>query len=342
MLSLNPSSNYVVARNMKEVRIAKQKGLCRFIILETPTAITIWNYVAGNWDIEQFILTNDFCPQPLELTGLDAYRAFYSYCGRDEIERMKSIYTPIPSWEAEPPFHYCNLNYVDMKLYQPIYELDANSAFTYGTTRLPDDFNLLKQYMTMLYGRKRDTTSKTQRSLYKALMNYLIGYMARVKGFSGVRSHIIAESNLNIKRHMVDIQAAGGTVFLSNTDSIVTDEKGMSAMQDSIGAEVGQFKVQSTSDKLYYKSSNAYQLGDNVTYSGVGYYARKHTDFFKGEYAVQTGKFIIPKDIDWEDEEGSLCHLSSVEWDRICVTVFYLNGEYKKRFYYRLGGDKSA
>ena len=67
-------------------------------------------------------------------------------------------------------------------------------------------------------------------------------------------------------------------------------------MEKYIGDDVGKFKLECTSNKLFYKSSNAYQIGDKIVYSGVGYFARKHTDFFNDKAAIQSGSFIKPID----------------------------------------------
>ena len=98
-------------------------------------------------------------------------------------------------------------------------------------------------------------------------------------------------------------------------------------MDKYIGEKVGQFKIACTSNKLFYKSSNAYQIGDKVIYSGISYFARRHTDFFKDEIAEQNGSFIIPFDFSLEDRDLGLSKLCRVSLGVITVEVFNKIGE---------------
>ena len=86
---------------------------------------------------------------------------------------------------------------------------------------------------------------------------------------------------------MFEIRKNGGSVYLSNTDSIVTDERGAEVMQKYIGKEIGQFKQSLKTDRLYYEGSNAYQIGGKVIWSGLKYFARRETDFFNNKVAKQ-------------------------------------------------------
>ena len=90
----------------------------------------------------------------IETTGNKAYQSFYSYCGKEEIEKMKHILSPIPIWESFEQMHFANYEFSQQKIYKTIYEYDANSSFTFGALQLPDGFNLLKEKVS-------STTNKT-------------------------------------------------------------------------------------------------------------------------------------------------------------------------------------
>ena len=327
MISLLSSRNYIIVKNKKEVELAKACDLCRFIILEDNNIIYIWTRSFGKWVKNKYVAFGKEKEKDEETTGLKAYQSFYSYCGEEEIEKMKHIFKPIPMWESYEQMHYANIEFVGEKIYEPIYEFDANSAFTYGTLKLPDGFELLKEYMIGLYNKKESAINKITRSKYKNLQNFLIGYFARIKDFVRVRSEIIHESNLNIQLRMSEIVKNKGKVFLSNTDSIVTDETGAKVMESYKGNGIGQFKLSTITDKLYYKSSNAYQIGDKIVYSGVKYFARKHTDFFEERYAEQKGSFIQAFDFSIEASEEDYYKLCRVEYGEITVTVVNKIGE---------------
>ena len=337
MISLTSSKNYIIVKNRKELELAKACDICRYIIWEDNNIIYMWNKQFGKWVKEKYVAFGNDRVMDDETTGLRAYQSFYAYCGKEEIERMKHIFTPIPMWESCEQMHYANIDYMGEKIYQPIYEFDANSAFTYGTLQLPEGFEPLKEYMIELFEHKRNAQNKITRSKYKNLQNFLIGYFARIKDFIRVRSEIIRASNLNIQMRMAEIVARKGSVYLSNTDSIVTNEIGAEVMEKYKGDGVGQFKLSTFTDKLYYKSPNAYQLGEKVVYSGVSYFARKHTDFFKERYAEQTGRLIEPFDFAIEASDDTYYKLCRVKYGEITVTVVNRIGEKLDTIIYKLG-----
>lgn len=338
MISLTSSKNYIVVKNRKELELAKTCDICRYIIWEDNNIIYIWSKQFGKWVKEKYVAFGNDKAKDDETTGLQAYQSFYAYCGKEEIERMKHIFTPIPMWESYEQMHYANIDYLGEKIYQPIYEFDANSAFTYGTLQLPKGFELLKEYMVGLFEHKKTAQNKITRNKYKNLQNYLVGYFARIKDFVRVRSEIIRASNLNIQMRMAEIVSKKGSVYLSNTDSIVTNEIGAEIMEKYKGDGVGQFKLSTFTDRLYYKSPNAYQLGEKVVYSGVSYFARKHTDFFKERYAEQTGSLIKPFDFAIEATNETYYKLCRVEYGEITVTVVNRIGEKLDTIIYKLGG----
>ena len=338
MISLTSSKNYIVIKDKKELELAKACDICRYIILEDNNVIYIWTRLFGKWVKEKYVAFGEEKVKDEETTGYQAYQSFYAYCGKDEIEKMKHIFTPIPMWESYEQMHYANVDFMGEKIHQPIYEFDANSAFTYGTLQLPNGFELLKEYMTGLYEKKQNATNKITRSKYKNLQNYLIGYFSRIKDFVRVRSEIIRASNLNIQMRMAEIVSHKGLVYLSNTDSIVTNEVGAEIMEKYKGDGVGQFKLSTLADKLYYKSPNAYQLGEKIVYSGVRYFARKHTDFFEERYAEQTGTLIKPFDFAIEATNDIYYKLCRVAYGEITVTVVNKIGEKLDTIIYKIGG----
>lgn len=242
-------------------------------------------------------------------------------------------------WDSEEQLHMFNFEHAQEKIYKPIFELDVNSAFTYGAMQLLDDFKPLKEYLQILYDKKENARDDEERSKYKNLQVYLIGYFARIKEFVSLRSEIIRLSNRHIKDNINEIIISGGTVYLSNTDSIVTDTIGYKVIEPKIGTKVGQFKLSSLVDRLYYKSSNCYQLGDKVTYSGVKYFARKHTDFFNDLTATQEGNLIEGYDFDYETENEEEKRVCRVRSGMVTVTVYNELGEVKEIIEYK-GGIK--
>jgi len=338
MIKLKSSRNYIIIKDKKELELAKACDLCLFIIWEQNNAIVVWEKLFGKWVKNKYVVFDKSKDKDDETTGLKAYQSFYAYCGKTEVERMKGILKPIPMWDSYEQMHYSNIEFMEKKLYQNIYEFDANSAFTYGVTKLPEGFELLKEYMISLYEMKEQATNQITRAKYKNLQNFLIGYFARVTEFVRVRSEVIYNSNDNIQRHMAKIIKNGGTCFISNTDSIVTDDKGAEVMLPILGSDVGQFKLSTKTDRLFYKSANIYQLGDKVVYSGVSYFARKHTDFFKDRFAEQKGTLIEGYDFYFNldnDEYNKLCRVKNGE---IKVTIFNKIGEVLDELNYKLGG----
>lgn len=235
---------YIVAKNIKEVREAKKDNLCQFIILEDNNIIHIWKKCCIDWKYDKYVAFDKDRYRDVETTGLKAYQSFYNYCGKNEVDRMKNVLSPISLIESEEQMHFCNVDYIGEKIYSDIYVFDANSSFTFGVFQLQKEFDIMKEYYSILYDNKKNATNKIIRAKFKNLQNYLIGYFARVSGFISVRSNIIENSNNNIKEKMSKIINNGGVVYLSNTDSIVTDEKGKEVMIDFIGDKAGDFKLE--------------------------------------------------------------------------------------------------
>lgn len=324
---LSPFKTYEIIKDIKDLQKAKTNPLCNHIIYENNTNIYIWNYINGKWDKVLYNMYGKIKARDTSTTGFKAYMEFYKYVGKSEVERMKEKLELIDRWDSCEQLHFYNYEYVDVPIKQVIVEFDVNSAFTYGVMKLDDDFKPFKEYMQMLYDKKEMAKSDVERSKYKNLQTYLIGYFAKVKEFVSLRSKIIDNSNKHIIRLMTKVTAGGGTVYLSNTDSIVTDTKGYKILEPYIGTKLGQLKVSTVTDRLYYKSSNCYQLGDKVVYSGVKYFSRKHTDLFTGQTASQTGSLVEGYDFDYETTDEDEKRLCRVRNGTITVNVFNSLGE---------------
>lgn len=336
-------STYTIIKDIKDLRQAQRNSLCRHIILEADNCIYIWDLSCDNkWYKTKYTLYYESKDTDMETTGRKAYYSFYSYCGKEEIERMKKVLPIIDIWESFEAFHYCNIEHIGEKIYKKIYEFDCNSSFTYGALQLSSDFDILKQYMLELYKGKESATTSIMRSRYKNLQNYLIGYFARIKEFVNLRSEIIRLSNQNIRNYMVKIKKAKGTIYLSNTDSIVTDEIGYNVMKDYLSSDVGLFKLEKETDRLYYKSSNAYQIGDKVVWSGIKYFARMNSNFFNDEFAEQKGSFIIPYDEYISEEDKNFTKLCKVKYGQITVTIYNSLGETIKEKIYKVEDNKNG
>lgn len=323
MQNLPKCRNYIIVKNKQELDEAMKSTLARFIVREYQDNIYIWVRTHGKWSRHIFCTAHDVDKNDFKTTGLEAYLRFYRYCGRDEVERMKQILPAIPKWESTEQLHYYNVEFAQEKIYKPIFVYDVNSAFTLGSLRLPEGFSSLKSYMLDLYEHKKTAETKVIRSKYKNLQNFLIGYFGRIKDFVSTRSEIIRNSNNNVYSKMIEINNNGGTVFLSNTDSIVTDEIGKSVMNKYVSDEVGSFKLEKVASKLCYRSSNAYQIDNNVTYSGVGYYAQFSVNMFEDIFANQTGSLLEGFNFSIENtikEEQKLCEVK-----KSCINVVVKN-----------------
>ena len=330
MLKFENIRNYVIIKDRSELNMAKQIDICRYIVMEKENNIFLWSRLNNEWTEEKYSFFGENKEKDEETTGFEAYQNFYYSVGKENVEKMKHIYTPIALFESYEQLHYANFEFSERKIYQDIFVFDANSAFTYGTLQLPTGFEPLKEYMEMLYEKKRTAKNKVKRSHYKNLQNYLIGYFARINDFIRVRSEIIKESNLNIEKKMIEIVKNKGTVYLSNTDSIVTDYIGAEIMDKYKGDNVGQFKLEQVSDKLFYKSSNSYQIGDKVVYSGLKYFERKNTDFFQDKIAEQKGTLIIGKDYSIENSNEEYNKICKVDYGKIIVNIYNTIGELLK------------
>lgn len=335
-LCLPKSKNCIVIKSISELIEAKKCVLCMHIILERRNVITIWDRVLLGWDKKTYSFFGDYKEQDEETTGFMSYQLFYNYCGIEEIEKMKQLIKPIPLWESYEQMHYANIDYVGNNIYKDIFIYDVNSSFTFGALQLPFGFEKLKEYMLTLFEKKKNAKDTKTRSKYKNLQNYLIGYFARIKEFVSVRSEIINNSNNNIIQKMKEIINNDGVVYLSNTDSIVTDYKGSLIMNKYIGNNVGQFKLEQVSSKLKYYSPNCYQLDNKLVYSGVGYFAKKHTDLFNEEYAEQKGRLVEPYDFFIEEDEF-FCKVCRVRYGSIIVSVYDKSGSLINNYEYRIG-----
>lgn len=336
MLRLSKDKYYIVIKSFYELKIAKANIYCRTIIYEKSNVIYIWNRNGNKWIENVYVAFDDFKEQDYLTSGHIAYLEFYEYVGKEELDKMKNYYAPLNIIDSYEQMHYANIEYAHTKIYKNIYVYDCNSSFTYGALCLPDIFYKLKEYLIMLYNKKKNAKTQLERSRFKNLQNYLIGYFARIKQLVAVRSNIIARSNSNIKHKMTKIYNAGGVVYLSNTDSIVTDDIGNKIMQEYAGLEVGQFKLENTSDRLYYNSPNDYQIGNKSKHSGVAYFANKHTDYFEDKFAEQAGSLIEDKEYILSSSDDDLQKVCRVELGQITVTVRNFVGDIIETIIYKI------
>lgn len=327
MQNLSKCRNYIIIKSPKEFDEATKSMLARYIVYERQDYIYIWVKIHGKWIRHTFCTAHDAECTDIKTTGLEAYLRFYNYCGREEVERMKHILPLIQKWDSTEQLHYYNIEFAQDKILRPIFVYDVNSAFTFGTLQLPDGFTPLKSYMTDLYELKKTAKTKLIRSKYKNLQNYLIGYFARIKDFVSTRSEVIKNSNDNVYSKMIEINQNNGIVYLSNTDSIVTDEVGKKVMDKYVSDEVGSFKLEKVATKLCYRSSNAYQIDDKVVYSGVGYYAQLSVNMFEDIFATQNGSLLEGFDFSIEDVPKNEIKLCKVRKSFITVIVRNILGE---------------
>ena len=335
-MELSGTKTYAIVNDKKGLKQAMANKLCCHIIWEDGYTITVYDRDITGWKKTTYAFFGEKTENDEETTGRIAYQQFYSYAGRDNVERMKIILPHIDAWDSTEQMHYANVFCAGQKIYKPIYEFDANSAFTYGTMHLPDGFDVLKEYMYSLFESKRDAKTKLTRSKYKNLQNYLIGYFARVKGFISTRSEVIRNSNNNILDKMHEIKEHKGIVYLSNTDSIITDDYGADIMSKYLGTDAGQFKLVGQYSRLFYNSPNSYQLDDEVTWSGVKKFARDNTDFFEDKIATQTGSLIEGSEFVLTSCEESNVKLCRVGYGEIEVTVCNKIGEVIDRKIYKI------
>lgn len=333
---LDKSRYYIRIKSFRELQEAQRNTICKRIIYEVKNVIYIWNRQEKKWVENIYVVDGSHKDFDYKTSGFEAYCKFCKYVGMEELEKMKLVYNDINIFDSTEQMHYANIEQSHIKIYKPIYVYDCNSSFTYGALQLPEQFNKLKEYLLYLYEQKKKAKTKLDRSKFKNLQNYLIGYFARVKGLITVRSDIIKYSNQNIVNKMREIHQAGGTVYISNTDSIITDEIGNTVMQKYKGDDVGQFKLEAVSDKLFYKSSNCYQVGNKIKYSGIEYFANKHTDFFKDLFAEQYGSLIKDYDYDLEESEEDLINICSIDKDKIIVVIKNGIGETIQKIIYKI------
>lgn len=337
MNEIAPLRVWSVAKAIPEIKMLKEIKLCSGIAFERGEQITLFFKNKTGWTQCDYLGENDTA---FDVSGNSAYRAFYSFCGREEIEKMKKVLPKIEIWESVEQIHYFDFHYAETFIFDKIYEVDVNSSFAYGSLKLSGQFSLLKKYMLMLFAGKRTAATLRERDFFKKMQNYLIGYFARIKDFVSLRSEIIKNSNMHLYSLISKIKSAGGEVYLSSTDSILTNECGFNAVREFLGDGIGQLKLVNVGEKLYYQSSNIYQIDDKVKYSGVGYFARKHTDFFANKIARQSGSLLAGYDFELLNE-GSNSRLCKIGESKIIVDEFNLLGEKLGTKKYTLKGLKN-
>lgn len=335
-MKLPTYSNCAIVHNAGELRNAMSDILCGHIIWERGGTIYLYTRHLNKWLREKYVLFGEDKETDEEVTGRMAYQKFYGYCGKDEVEKMKLILPRIEAWDSVEQLHYSNVFHAGEKIEKRIYEFDANSSFTYGIYGLPKGFEKLKEYTATLYSKKESAVDAVERSKYKNLQNFLVGYFARVSGFVSTRSNIIDISNNNIGERMREVIENKGTVYISNTDSIVTDDYGADVMGKYLGKAAGQFKLKGTFDRLFYKSSNCYQIGNDVVWSGVKYFARKNTDFFADRIAEQEGSLIEGYDFTIPEEGSNRVKKCRVKYGVIEVSIYNTIGELVEEKEYRI------
>ena len=73
------SRNYIIIKNISELRNAMSVDVCRFIIMEENNCMNIWERLNGKWIRERYVLFGEVKNSDIETTGSKAYQSFYSY-----------------------------------------------------------------------------------------------------------------------------------------------------------------------------------------------------------------------------------------------------------------------
>lgn len=93
------------------------------------------------------------------------------------------------------------------------------------------------------------------------ILNNLRSRQEREDSFTDVSiaiaSAVTSYARIIITKHKLDILTRGGSVYYSDTDSLVTD---MPLKQDLIGKDLGQFKLEHDIDRAYFITSKTYCL----------------------------------------------------------------------------------
>ena len=181
----------------------------------------------------------------------------------------------------------------------------------------------LLDFVEYEYARKK-TSTKEERDKHKLILNSLIGIMKYHNVF--LRIAVLEYARMYIE------SLKDENTIMQTVDSIVS----LTPRPDlDIGDNLGQFKLEQVANRLYYRSPNAYQLGDKIVYSGVQYFAKKHVDLFNEISATQEGSLIRGFNfvIDENKEYTKVCE---VEYGEITVKQYNFLGELINTFKYKV------
>ena len=78
MINLSTSRNYIIVKNIKELEVAKQCDICKYIIWEDNNVIYIYTCINNKWVRETYVAFGKDKEKDYETTGYKAIIPFTS------------------------------------------------------------------------------------------------------------------------------------------------------------------------------------------------------------------------------------------------------------------------
>ena len=208
------------------------------------------------------------------IKGNDAFKEFSKICKMFGIDLTKRKIRN--GYEIKKQIEKPLIN-LEHKIYQGLifekaHHLDINSAWPAALMRMHPEFAPVMEYIFKKKQELKDKGVSGDKNIYKAILNYAIGYMQSYKAYhraawAYLSRDAINENNRYMKELAGTLKKSGRKILAYNTDGIwYTGEVYHGSGE---GHELGQWENDHINCRIRFKSAGSYEYIENGIYKPV-------------------------------------------------------------------------
>ena len=209
-----------------------------------------------------------------EIKGNDAFKEFDKICKKFKINlnryKIKNGYEI--KKQIEKPMIYLEHNLYQGIVFENAHHLDISSAWPAALVRMRPEFAPVINYIFQKKKELKDNGVKGSNNIYKAILNFAIGYMQSFKAYHRAAwAHLsrdaINENNRYMRELAEMLKKSGRRVLAYNTDGIWYTGKPFEG--ENQGKGLGQWDNDHINCKIRFKSAGSYEYIENGEYFPV-------------------------------------------------------------------------
>lgn len=209
-----------------------------------------------------------------EIKGNNAFKELIKVCKKFKIDlnkyKIKNGYEV--KKQIEKPLIKLEHTIYQGMVFENAHHLDINSAWPAALARTNPDFKLVMEYIFNKKQELKDNGVAGDKNIYKAILNYSIGYMQSFKSYhraawAHLSKNAINDNNRYMRELAEEMKKSGRRILAYNTDGIWY--VGDVYHAEGEGKGLGQWENDHINCKIRFKSAGSYEYIENGKYTPV-------------------------------------------------------------------------